>query len=158
LFGRFTLDVAGSFLFGTRDLNTLDGALPRPGHATLGPKGTQIDGSYGTFLQAFEDLQMVLPLRFSRSVLWPAFEFWTDSARRHNETIDKWLRPHIVKALEATATRGKHHMDTLDTSYLDHLAGSTTECRVIRDEVRFTSQMRTSMWPDLKCTIARIYS
>lgn len=84
---------------------------------------------------------MVLPLRFSRSVLWPAFEFWTDSARRHNETIDEWVRPHITKALEAKGARGNDHKDTLDTSYLDHLVDSTTEDRVIRDEVRFTSPM-----------------
>ena len=136
MFGRFTLDVAGSFLFGTKDLNTLDEALPRPGHATLGPKGTKMNGSYGTFLQAFEDLQMVLPLRFSRSVLWPAFELWADSAQRHNKTIDDWVRPHILEALETKVERGENRMGSLDGSYLDHLVNSTMKNRAIRDEVR----------------------
>lgn len=151
MFGRFTLDVAGSFLFGIEGLNTLDEALPRPGRATLGPKGTKMDGSYGAFLQAFEDLQMVIPLRFSRSVLWPAFEFWVDSARRHNKTIDEWVRPHILKALEAKAKRGEKRTNPLDSTYLDHLVDSTTEDRVIRDEVRFIGRMQRKAW--LRCML-----
>ena len=63
LFARFTMDVAGIFLFGISDFNTLSLPLPIPGKAILGFKGTVPSdsdtntSSYLKFVNGFELLQ-----------------------------------------------------------------------------------------------------
>ena len=57
VFGRFTLDAAGEFLFGTTKLNTLDLPLPCPAEASLGAKGSLLEGVHGDFVNAFEQFR-----------------------------------------------------------------------------------------------------
>lgn len=91
VFGRFTMDAAGQFLFGTNTLNTLELPLPRPGQGALGSKGTQLGGDYGKFVSAFEGVQQVVGVRFRRSWLWPLMEMITDATDAYNGTIDDWV-------------------------------------------------------------------
>jgi hypothetical protein len=95
VFGRFTLDAAGEFLFGTTKLNTLDLPLPRPGEASLGAKGTLSGGDYGDFVNAFEQIQSIVVKRTRRSWLWPLFELFTDAMAKYNKAIDDWASPYI---------------------------------------------------------------
>lgn len=101
VFARLTLDAAGEFLFGTKDLNTLDRLLPRAGFAKLGLKGAaQPEGSFGGFAQAFEALQNILRIRVQMpDMVWPLLEMWTDSAAQHSVVADKWAEPLIQQAL-----------------------------------------------------------
>jgi hypothetical protein len=95
VFGRFTLDAAGEFLFGTTKLNTLDLPLPRPGQATLGTKGSLADGDYGDFLNALEKTQSIISIRAWRAWLWPLFELFGDPTIRCNKVIDDWVSSFI---------------------------------------------------------------
>jgi hypothetical protein len=91
VFGRFTLDAAGEFLFGTTELNTLDFPLPKPGKALLGQKGSLPEGEYGGFVNAFEELQAVITTRVRRSWIWPLFELFGDATNPPNKMIDDWV-------------------------------------------------------------------
>jgi hypothetical protein len=96
VFGRFTLDAAGEFLFGTNQLNTLDMALPLPSKkAKLGPKGTVAEGDYGGFVTALEEIQSKIGDRGRRTVFWPLFEFFADACNADNATIDAWVGRNV---------------------------------------------------------------
>ncbi|KAF8340618.1 uncharacterized protein EI90DRAFT_2906526 [Cantharellus anzutake] len=141
LFGRLTLDAAGEFLFGTTDLQTL--SLPLPPSAKrskLGPKGTQPDdtvavGTYSGFVRAFEQIQVSIIHRFRVGPLWPLFEWFKDSTQEHNEAIDAWIAPLITQALENKKMRAGKGLTLEEGSLTDHLAESTTDVKLIRDEL-----------------------
>ncbi|KAF9506189.1 hypothetical protein BS47DRAFT_1305586 [Hydnum rufescens UP504] len=140
VFGRFTLDAAGGFLFGTKKLNTLDDPLPEPGKAALGPKGSLTAGDYGDFVNAFEQIQSLVARRTRRIWLWPLYEFFGDSTTPYNKTIDEWVCAFLCRApdrraLEAKKQRGDKKMDADDGSLIDHLADSTSNVTLIREEV-----------------------
>ena len=141
LFGRFTLDAAGEFLFGTTGLQTLSLPLPPPAkRATLGPKGTQPDesaalGTYGGFVRAFEGIQVALAPRFRRGPFWPVFEWFKDVTQDHNEVIDAWIGPLITKALEEKKSRAGKKLNPEEGSLTDYLAESTLDVKLIRDEL-----------------------
>jgi hypothetical protein len=94
VFARFTLDVAGEFLFGTTKLNTLDLPLPKPGEAAMGAKGP-LGHDYGEFLNALEQIQLIISERIRRSWLWPLYEWWGDATSPHNKAIDDWVSTHL---------------------------------------------------------------
>lgn len=135
LFARFTLDAAGEFLFGTSELNTLDMDLPRPGKSRMGTRGSQPEGHYGGFVAAFEQLQTVAMIRFSRSLTWPLFEMFTDITAGPNKVLTEWMRPLINKALENKNKIASGKVDAHEGSFLDYLAQSTDDVTMIRDEV-----------------------
>jgi hypothetical protein len=91
VFGRFTLDAAGEFLFGTTELNTLDFPLPKPGKALLGQKGSLHEGEYGGFANAVKELQEVMNTRAMRPWIWPLYELFGDATNPPNEMIDDWV-------------------------------------------------------------------
>lgn len=73
VFARFTLDAGGQFLFGTKELHTLDGRLPRAGRAKLGIKGSAPEGSYGGFMRAFDDVQTIASTQFQHLIFYSRF-------------------------------------------------------------------------------------
>ena len=95
VFGRFTLDAAGEFLFGTTEMNTLDLPLPKPRKAALGTKGSMAEGDYGSFVNAFEELQAVITTRSRRLWIWPLYELFVDQTKSHNKAIDDWVRNSV---------------------------------------------------------------
>ncbi|KAG8874188.1 hypothetical protein FRB98_008587, partial [Tulasnella sp. 332] len=136
MFARFTMDTAGEFLFGTSDLNTLDLPIPKASEAVLGPKGIATDGLYGGFVQAFEQGQINVRLRASRpGPLWTAQEFFYDKQTETAKAIDDFLGPLAKKSLErkrqVLAGRGK----TEEESFLDHLAMSTDDVTLVKDQL-----------------------
>src|ERR1700720_1527525 len=62
LYARFTLDTASEFLFGL-NLNTLSSSLPVPGEGVIGAKGSITADSWGSFAQAFEEIQQIVTTR-----------------------------------------------------------------------------------------------
>lgn len=134
----------GEFLFGISDLNTLDLPLAQPGKATMGAKGaiaSSAEGSgYGTrysaFVQAFETLQLVIPPRGPRGNLWPAWELFNNVASESNKAIDDWVAPLVRQAIDAKASvREAKKSGVAEGSLLDHIAESSNDVKLIRDEV-----------------------
>ncbi|KAF8314509.1 cytochrome P450 [Clavulina sp. PMI_390] len=147
LFGRFTLDAAGEFLFGVPDFNTLDAPLPRPGQSTLGPKGSSPPESQSTpytdFVNAFEGTLVAIAPRIMRGNVWPLWELVTNGTDKYNKVLDDWMRPLVRRALEARTTKSKEAEKNGNNrtpvsdggSLLEHIAQSTDDEKLIRDEL-----------------------
>lgn len=132
-------------MFGVSDLNTLDLPLSLPGKAQLGLKGAAplTGGSgdnnrYNSFVNAFETLQIVIPPRAPRGNLWPFWELFANVAAESNKSIDDWIAPLVREAIDSKANRlsedhTRHKLE--EGSLLDHIANSTDDAQVIRDEV-----------------------
>ncbi|KAF8308493.1 cytochrome P450 monooxygenase CYP63 [Clavulina sp. PMI_390] len=144
LFGRFTMDAAGEFLFGVPDFDTLDAPLPHPGKATLSPKGSSVphtqSTAYTEFVDAFENMQVAISPRPLRGPLWPLWEWSKSSAEEPNEVISSWLSPLIERALKAKDARRKRDpacgkLDVEEGSLIEHIAESTEDVKLVRDEL-----------------------
>jgi len=73
--------------------------------------------------------------RFRRGPLWPLFEWFKEATKDHNEAIDAWLEPLITKALEDKKLRDGKKLSQEEGSLTDHLVESTSDVRLIRDEL-----------------------
>ncbi|KAF7290302.1 Cytochrome P450 [Mycena chlorophos] len=136
LFSRLTIDAASEFLFGT-DLQTLSAALPVPGKTAMGPKGSATDDSWGAFANAFEMAQQVVTNRGRIGYLWPLFELFKDKNAENVAVIQEWLDPLVQQAVEE-----KHRLKRLgitspvaEKTFLQHLADSTDDLALIRDQL-----------------------
>ncbi|TFY61812.1 hypothetical protein EVG20_g6918 [Dentipellis fragilis] len=134
LLGRFALDAATEFLFGSC-VDSLHGALPVAGHAKMGPKGSSIDDEFGTFAWAFEDVQVQLARRTRIGNNWPLFEMFTDKTKKGNAIIHGWLSPLVDRALEEKAKSGTEGRKDEDHTFLDHLVASLDDAESIRFQV-----------------------
>ncbi|KAA1466958.1 cytochrome P450 [Dentipellis sp. KUC8613] len=134
LLGRFALDAATDFLFGSC-VNSLHGALPIAGLAKMGPKGSSIDDEFGTFAWAFEAVQVQLTRRTRIGNNWPLFEMFSDKTRKGNAIIQAWLRPLVDRALNEKAKGGKDGKKDEDHTFLDHLVTSLDDAESIRFQV-----------------------
>lgn len=99
LISRFTLDVGGEFLFGTR-LDTLLKRLPEEGRVKLGPKGSaSVDDdsqdNFGTFTEAFESVQKTITQRGQMGRMWPLAELWHDKTEARINVVKTWLNPLV---------------------------------------------------------------
>lgn len=99
----------------------------------MGTKGSLAEGSYGGFVRAFEEIQLVNQIRFTRNVFWPAYEMFQDLTTEHNKVIDEFIMPLVNKAIQRSA--GVEKGTTEEESLVDHLAHSTSDVQMIRDEV-----------------------
>ncbi|KAF8338717.1 cytochrome P450 monooxygenase CYP63 [Cantharellus anzutake] len=138
IFSRFTMDAAGEFLFGSTTFNTLDLPLPPPNKKSkLGPKGTELEGSYGSFIYAFEKLQEITLIRNLRGPLkvWGLMEFWKDETKIHRLAVDAFIDPLIEDALKEKRKRGMKQCDPDEGNLVDHLVDMTSDLKLIRDEL-----------------------
>ncbi|KAF8331895.1 cytochrome P450 monooxygenase CYP63 [Cantharellus anzutake] len=135
IFGRFTLDAAGEFLFGTNNLNTLDLPLPIPGQSVIGPKGVQVEGDYGGFVHAFESAQIIITKRLAYRSMWPAREFLTDQTMEHKVVVDRWMAPMLQAAIGRKKARGSQKCGDNEGDLIDHLMDSTSNMKLICDEL-----------------------
>jgi hypothetical protein len=119
-------------LFGVSDLNTLDEPLPLP---KTGPPHK--DNKYDSFADAVETLRTVTLARRYWGAMWPLREFFNDASANANRTVDDWVEPLIHRAMDAKRKRGNDKGSLSEGSFLDHLADSTDDVRLIRDEVPF---------------------
>ncbi|KAF8329542.1 cytochrome P450 monooxygenase CYP63 [Cantharellus anzutake] len=135
LFSRFTLDAAGEFLLGTDRLNSLGLPLPMPGRAKIGSKGTELEGAYGSFVNAFDKIQNIISLRYERNWFWPLLEFWRDETKEHKKVINDFIAPLIREAILAKRDREGNLLDTADCCFLEHLVDSTEDEKLIQDQL-----------------------
>jgi hypothetical protein len=148
LYARFTLDAASEFLFGT-NLDTLSAALPVPGEATMGPKGSATHDTWGSFAQAFEMAQQIITTRGRLGYFWPLFELFGDKTLPHVKTIHQWLDPIVQKALD-----DKRKMEEAgirspvgEKTFLQHLADSTQgQTCLFLHSFRYLSELEQTLY------------
>jgi hypothetical protein len=91
------MDAAGEFLFSTTDINSLDGELPVAGHAKIGPRGTAVASGYGGFVNAFDEVQVLIPVRGRMGpYVWPLLEMKGDKAKAYRSVIDAWVQVSLL--------------------------------------------------------------
>ncbi|KAJ7641311.1 cytochrome P450 monooxygenase CYP63 [Roridomyces roridus] len=137
LFSRLTLDAASEFLFGA-DLNTLGAALPIAGKTEMGPKGSATDDSWGAFAKAFEMSQQVITQRGRIGNMWPLFEMFKDRNAENAEVIRDWLDPLVRQVVDEKVQAKESGMQpspVADKTFLQHLADSTDDYVLIRDQL-----------------------
>ncbi|CAK5276731.1 unnamed protein product [Mycena citricolor] len=134
LFSRLTLDAASEFLFG-RNLDTLSSALPIPGQTGMGPKGSATHDSWGEFAQAFEMSQLIATQRGRIGHLWPLFELFKDKNAANAAVIQAWLDPLVQQAVEDKRRLAGINSPVADKTFLQHLADSTDDTSLIRDQL-----------------------
>lgn len=120
----------------------------------MGPKGTMpivqanvgtYNSRYSAFVNAFETLQIVMPPRGPRGNIWPAWELFTNVAKKSNRAMDDWIGPLVRQALDAKANgiSGGKKKNIDEGSLLDHIAENTDDVKLIRDEVSFFRHLAT---------------
>lgn len=134
LFAKFTLDTAGEFLFGTSDFNTLDLPLPEAGKSEMGPKGSAIQGTFGSFATAFEEAQIEVVRRaVVTDIVWTMEQLFSDQLVVPQATMDAYLMPVARKALADKTKRREGEEEHQEESFLEHLAASTDgTCHFLR--------------------------
>ncbi|TFK22513.1 cytochrome P450 monooxygenase CYP63 [Coprinopsis marcescibilis] len=135
LYGRLTLDSASEFLFG-KNLDTLSETRPIPGKTSMGPKGSAVEGAWGTFAEAFEAAQQNCTNRARIGHWWPLFELFKDKNEANAQVIHRWLDPLVDMALNSKReSQGAPIGDITQRTFLEHLAQSTDDPSVIRDQL-----------------------
>jgi len=136
LYARFTIDAASEFLFG-KNLNTLSGQLPTPRSAGSSERGSSTDDAWGTFVTAFETVQRIITARGRMGIIWPMFELLDDKTAPYVDTIRQWVDPLVRQTLEdKLAAKQAGVRDNLeDKTFLQHLADSTEDVGMIRDQL-----------------------
>lgn len=127
LYARFTLDTASEFLFG-QNLNTLSSSLPVPGQGCIGAKGSITTDSWGSFAQAFEEIQQIVTNRRRLGYTWPLFELFGDKTTPQVIVIRRYLDPIVRQVLldkEAMKNRGIENRIE-EKTFIQHLAESTS--------------------------------
>lgn len=127
LYARFTLDAASEFLFG-KNLDTLSGSLPIPSPSAMGAKGSATADSWGSFAQAFEEIQQIITTRRQLGYIWPLFELLGDKTTPHVKAIRKFLDPIVEQVLldKEAAEKAGVHTSINQKTFIQHLADSTT--------------------------------
>ncbi|KAH7886740.1 cytochrome P450 monooxygenase CYP63 [Phlebopus sp. FC_14] len=136
LYARFTIDAASEFLFG-KNLDTLSGKLPKAGSTALSERGSVTDDAWGTFAKAFEAVQHIITVRARTGLIWPVFELFDDKTAPYVDTIRSWVDPLVRQTLEdkAAAKRAGVNGNLDDKTFLQHLADSTEDVGMIRDQL-----------------------
>ncbi|KAJ7189979.1 cytochrome P450 monooxygenase pc-1 [Mycena pura] len=139
LIGRFTMDAATEFLFGSC-LNSLSAALPYPNNAAAGvavqdsPHAQEASG----FTRAFSEAISHIAFRERVGWIWPLYEVFADRTARPMSVVMKYLDPVIHDALERNRL-GKEAGTTEErenSTLLDELIKSTSDLKVLKDEMR----------------------
>jgi hypothetical protein len=151
LYARFTLDTASEFLFG-QNLNTLSSSLPVPGQGVIGAKGSVTTDSWGSFAQAFEEIQQIVTNRRRLGYIWPLFELFDDKTTPQVTAIRLYLDPIVTQVL--------HDMEAMENSglespmeektFIQHLAESTKGQTALSspDDLLYTHKSCSRCWFD----------
>ncbi|KAG8960485.1 hypothetical protein FRC03_006492 [Tulasnella sp. 419] len=123
LFGRFSLDTAGEFLFGFSDFNSLEFPLPK--------LEERFEDSYYGFARALGEARenVMRRVRIGQHA-WTILEFFKDSQSQPMSVIDSWLNPWIERAL---ARKGCSVPE--NSCFLEHLISSTKDTQLIKDQL-----------------------
>ncbi|KAK1231185.1 hypothetical protein PQX77_005711 [Marasmius sp. AFHP31] len=134
LMGKFTLDSATEFLFGSC-VNNLASPLPYPkSHfaSVSAPPPTQAD----LFAKAFLESQDGIGLRERTGPVWPLLEIFEDRVQKPMKIVSAFVDPIIAEAVEKKKARGKPSSKDEareDETLLDHLVDTTDDPVVLKD-------------------------
>ncbi|KAG2002365.1 cytochrome P450 [Coprinopsis cinerea AmutBmut pab1-1] len=105
----------------------------------MGPKGSAVEGDWGSFAKAFETAQINATTRARIGHWWPLLELFKDKNAEHADVIHRWLDPLVQRALnERTQRIGRKRADSkasLGTSFLKHIAECVDDPVTIRDQL-----------------------
>ncbi|KAG9217631.1 hypothetical protein CCMSSC00406_0003680 [Pleurotus cornucopiae] len=147
LMGRFTLDSATEFLFGSC-VHSLNGRLPYPYDKQL----LHYSDSHPSeevaekFAHAFLEAQRIISSREQLGWVWPLTEIWGDKTKEHMKVVDAFVALIVKDAVEkkrlADEEKGiigvanqQNDEVTDDETLLDHLVKFTSDPVVLRGEV-----------------------
>ncbi|KAL4257049.1 cytochrome P450 family protein [Pleurotus pulmonarius] len=148
LMGRFTLDSATDFLFGSC-VHSLNGHLPFPhtaNHIPYTPNSDPSDEVAENFAHAFLHAQRIISSRQLLGWVWPLTEIWGDKTKEPMKVVKSFIAPIVDDAVrkkrsadEEKATLGTANQRNEDIgdneTLLDHLVNFTSDPVVLRDEV-----------------------
>ncbi|KAI0374100.1 cytochrome P450 [Pilatotrama ljubarskyi] len=104
LVSRFTMDSATEFLFG-KDVRSLSNGLPYPPTSDVARMQTSKPDS-DEFSAAFLEAQIISAKRGRFQSAWGLGEFWRDEVEVLKKSIDKFINPILVDALQKKAEKG----------------------------------------------------
>ncbi|KAJ7095943.1 cytochrome P450 [Mycena belliarum] len=143
LVGRFTMDSATEFLFGSC-VNSLHESLPFPHNASsVTPASDSARTQVAiTFSGAFNESMKSITNRVRIGWAWPLVEMWTDNTVEPMKVVSAYLDPIIHEAIEkkklADSLRDK--LEKADgeaeegETLLDELLNLTSDPKVLKDE------------------------
>ncbi|KAG9217637.1 hypothetical protein CCMSSC00406_0003674 [Pleurotus cornucopiae] len=150
LMGRFTLDSATEFLFGSC-VHSLNGRLPYPYDKQLLHYSDthQSEEVAEKFAHAFLQAQQIIAGRERMGWTWPLTELWGDKTNEHMRVVDAFIAPIVKdavkkkrsadeeKGIAGAATLDMEKKDDVsdDETLLDHLVKFTSDPIVLKDEV-----------------------
>jgi hypothetical protein len=114
--GRFSLDSAAEFLFGS-DVCTLSAGLPYPASSPLANSDAFVNHPSNTFMNAFTAGQFFSTRRTTFASFWPLAEFWQGRVKPHRKVVDKFIEPILMEALAkwaAVAKKGSGDAEKVD--------------------------------------------
>lgn len=103
--GRFSLDSAAEFLFGS-DVSTLSAGLPYPASSPLANSDAFVNHPSNIFMNAFAAGQFLSARRTGFASFWPLAEFWQDRVKPHRMVVDNFIEPILAEALAKRAAVG----------------------------------------------------
>ncbi|KAF8208856.1 cytochrome P450 monooxygenase pc-3 [Mycena galopus ATCC 62051] len=139
LIGRFTMDSATEFLFGSC-VNSLHASLPFPHNATFtSPKSESARAQVATaFSAAFNESMLHVAGRVRVGYVWPILEMFTDKTVAPMKIVNAYIDPIIHDAVEKKklAKSLGANMETTDEegTLLDELLNVTSDPKVLKDE------------------------
>ncbi|KAJ6582337.1 cytochrome P450 monooxygenase pc-3 [Mycena capillaripes] len=141
LIGRFTMDSATEFLFGTC-VHSLKANIPYAHNVAFPPpQSTSAQAQTANkFIGAFNDAMQVIAEREYIGAIWPFWEMLRDRTAEPMKIVSAFLDPIISAAIEkkrlaegmaaGTEKKGEVEAETL----LDELLNSTSDPKVLKDE------------------------
>ncbi|KAF8143747.1 cytochrome P450 [Mycena galopus ATCC 62051] len=142
LIGRFTMDSATEFLFGSC-VNSLHASLPFPHNATFtSPTSESARAQAATaFSAAFNESMLHIVSRVRIGFVWPILEMFTDKTVAPMQIVNAYIDPIIHDAVEKkkSAKSLGANMETTDEkdkegTLLDELLNVTSDPKVLKDE------------------------
>ncbi|KAF7369356.1 hypothetical protein MVEN_00264200 [Mycena venus] len=136
LIGRFTMDAATEFLFGSC-VDSLSSTPPYPSNATSVPAvHNSVRAEQATkFTAAFGDAMQQIANRERIGWIWPLYELFGDKTAKSMDVISKYLEPIIHEALQKKTSREKELEEREDSTLLDELVEKTSDPKLLKDEI-----------------------
>ena len=141
--GRFTLDSATEFLFGSC-VDILSADLPYPYNADFTVQALETNPKTRAaleFASAFLLAQQMISQRERVGKIWPLWEIWQDNTAAPMKIVNAYVEPIVKEALEKRKARGEKggeekREDEIDEdeTLLDHLVEMTTDPKILKDE------------------------
>jgi hypothetical protein len=93
----------------------------------MGPKGSVTSDSWGSFAQAFEEMQQIMTNRRRLGHIWPLFELFGDRTAPHVTTIRNFLDPLVRQVLidKEAMEKGGIQRSIDEKTFIEHLADNT---------------------------------